>query len=339
MGDTNAAQTRGRQSFLRIAALTLTAIVLLAPVYVNRAHADATQTAQPPQMQMEIFPIDDTTIKLTIYGIGETLTYMRKNAENYQCIFRYNIRFSGARDIDIKGKIVYYHYPNKTVEVMKKVVTKMECKNITYDVKHPMVETNKLSWIVKFPAWMNYSTEKLKNVDFKIYNAYDTRKFVTHSFAPADIVTKTFLRTNLKPSGELRIDVPDDRNIRIYITDPDLKSGYKNSVGAKGTLTPVWYTKVVCNSYQWIDVRIDGSDGQTMDQMAVRAGEFHLNEHDTNKYHAKSAEVTTASYKIEGDTIIIDYEAPANFPRGLNYVKWIEVDMQNGVIKNKYKIQ
>lgn len=327
---------------LRALCWLLALAFVLLPTALRPALADASEQTDKPSktsVQMELFSIDKYTAKLTLYQISDLLAQMRKDAEDYQQSFRYRVVLSGARDIELHGKIRYTKYEGSTEDQITWISTELSCKNIPYDVQHPIVEENKLSWIIKFPKWMNFDANDLKDISFKIYNAYDTRQAYTQSFVPPETLTTTILRTDLvSGSGSMTIEVPDGQNMIIRIKDPDLKAGYKNSTGGKGTLEPVWHVKVVYNSYMWFEMSLDGSQGKSQNGMDFYAGEFHLDKNESNKYKAQSVAVENCSYSIEGDTLVLHFTAPASFPNTLQYMQWLQVDSHNGAISHKYKI-
>ena len=337
---------RGNRIRLRAAALVLILCLALTPLC---AYAEGTKTdflSGAPKVTMEIAEFNPSACKLTLYGTGALLDYWRSNVPNYQCVFRYNIRFSGEREIDLHGRLRYYHYEDQATESIQWISSILECKNITYDVSRANTKSpDKISWTIWFPQWMHFGKANMKSVEFQLFNGYDTRQKVTETFSPDDVFTDVMLREDLVSGGSVEVTAPGAKpgvpsTAQIVITDPDLAAGYTNSAGGKGELKPVWHIKMACGSYTWVEATVDGSGGQALDKMDFSAGYFQLNKDKSNKYNAVPTDMTKdCSYSVSGDKLTIKLNPPSDFWQGLEYMYWIQVDMHGGAVSHKYKLQ
>ena len=82
-------------------------------------------------------------------------------------------------------------------------------------------------------------------------------------------------------------------------------------------------------------MQIDGRNATSLNDMEITAGEFHLLKSSSNKYHAKTFEVDTASYRVENNQLVLELIAPT---QAFHYLKWIQIDMNNGADSNRYVI-
>ena len=290
-----------------------------------------------PGLRMEVFDVDDSHFKFTLYGIGELLSFMQEQlkGEDIDYSFRYDLRMLADREVNLKGKITYRQPKRGEDARITKISSELHCKELSYKSKHPRVEADKLSWLLTMRKWFGFDLDKVEGFEFTIYNAYDTRQKIVYKFDPNAVVTDTLLHTSLRKGGELRVQVHEKNSITLTITDPKLRDGYKNSPDEPGAIDPFWHVQAIINARGWVEAKIEGQDGQDIHNMDFYAGEYHRLKDDSNKYRATSTPVPVKAYKIEGNDVIMSFTVPVEAGLNLKYIEQIAVDMNNGtVLKN-----
>ncbi len=315
---------------------TPTPLTFKAPAVAPETAANVYGT-NVPGLRMEVFDVDGSHFKFTLYGIGELLSFMQEQlkGEDINYSFRYSLRMLAVREVNLKGKITY-RQPKRGEDVrITKISSELHCKELSYKSKHPRVEADKLSWLLTMKKWFGFDLSKVSGFEFTIYNAYDTRQKIVYNFDTDAVATDTLLHTSLRKGGVLRVQVHDKNSITITITDPKLRDGYKNSPDEPGAIDPFWHVQAIINAKGWVEARIEGKDGQDIHNMDYYAGEYHRLKDDSNQYNATSAEVPVKSYKIDGNDVMMSLTVPSGAGLNLKYLEQIAVDMNNGtVLKN-----
>ena len=292
-----------------------------------------------PGLQMEVFQVDDSHFKITFYGTGDVLAYMREHLkaarEDVDYSYRYTLQMYGQREVQLKGKIIFREPKRGEDARITSLSSELWCKSIRYKTKHPQIKENKVSWLVNMEDWFNFDLDDVTGFDLTIYNAYDTRQKLTYYFDKESVVTDTLLYTSLRKGGTLRVEVPDSQNITVTIMDPKLRDGYKNSPDEPGAIDPFWQVKAIINAKAWVEFILEGQDGQDINSMDYHAGEYHRLKDNSNQYHATSSPVADCSYHINGNDVVMSMTLPAGIGFNLKYLEQIAVDMNNGtVLKN-----
>ncbi len=292
-----------------------------------------------PGLRMEVFDVDGSHFKITLYGTGDVLSYMREQLkaakEDVDYSYRYILQMYGQREVQLKGKIIYREPKRGEDARITKLSSELWCKSTSFKSKHPRIEDNKISWLVSMENWFNFNLDSVSGFDLTIYNAYDTRQKLTYYFDKESVVTDTLLYTSLRKGGTLRLEVPDPQSITVTIMDPKLRDGYKNSPDEPGAIDPFWQVKAIINAKAWVEFILEGQEGQDISSMDFYAGEYHRLKDDSNKYHATSTPVTNCHYSINGNDVVMSMTLPTGIGYNIKYLEQIAVDMNNGtVLKN-----
>lgn len=290
-----------------------------------------------PGLRLEVFDIDGVNFKFTLYGIGDLLSAMQEKlkGEEKDYFFRYQLRTLTEREVSLKGKLIYRSPARGEDAQIAKVSTELHCKELIYHSKHPRVESNKLSWLVGMEKWFQFDLNDIGGFEFTIYNAYDTRQKITYYFDRSVAITDILLHTSLRKGGELLVQVHDGSNLTVTITDPKLRDGYKNSPDEPGAIDPFWQVRAIVNSKQWVEMVVEGQDGQNINEMDYYAGEYHRLKDNSNQYHAEATAVAVKSYSVSGNDVMMSMTVPTEAGMNLKYLQQIAVDMNNGtVLKN-----
>lgn len=324
-------------------ALMLTAVLPARPAQAASPITEKIQS-EAPAVDLKLFSYkEDAFFRVTVNGFDDLMRYLRSNAENYQCSYRYTLHFETDRPFDVSGRVRYYH--NKSVEEKVEAANaKLTCKGHEYDVNKPYCNTNSISWSIEPAKWIGYTEAGIKSVTFTIYNVYESRQRYTQTFDGKDIFSDVCLETALKrtDAGSVRVTVPENggkRNtVHVTVTDPNLANGYTVSP-AKGTLPAHWWTRVYLDARHWVIIDVDGRDASSLENMKVTA-KMHLRAKDdkTTRYNAMT-EVDGASYAINGDTITLSFTAPAEFTDSFGPTDWISLYLQDGALHGWYKIR
>lgn len=287
-----------------------------------------------PGLRLEVFNVDGTHYKFTFYGTGDVLKYMQEHlsGEDIDYFFRYNLEMHAQREIELKGKIIFRKPTRHEAPRVTKLSSELWCKQHVYHSKHPRIETNKISWLVTMPKWFNFDLDSASGFDLTLYNAYDTRQKLVYHFDKDAVVTDTMLHTSLRKGGELRVEVPNPTNLTITITDPKLQDGYKNSPTEPGAIDPLWHAKAIINAKAWAEAKVEGQDGQSIDNMDYYAGLYVRLKDNSNQYHAESSPLSDCQYRVEGNNVIMTLTLPEGTGVNLKYIQRIAVDMNNGTV-------
>ena len=189
-----------------------------------------------------------------------------------------------------------------------------------------------VTWVLNIGDWTGFYFDQVEYYDVTVTSIADPAQQIHHIYTPAEAKTINYMDGKLK-NGSIQVDVPGENQLTIRLTDDLLQTGYMNSP-EKGKANPVWEIQLCESSYKWLDIVLDGTHGEAIDQMTVTAKQMFAEDRDK----AKAATFEGVTYTVVDNTFVISVQLPEDLQQSIYRMKWMEVSMQDGKVTKKIKL-
>lgn len=321
--------------------LLLVCLVTACSFTIRPARAEATAfdaEKASEKLDMKLFSITDQLFKVTAHGLLDTLDSMQAAlGDGEYCTYYYTITMHALNGLELHGSL---RYAPEEPSPVTRISAFARYLRTEHNARATLTESDGISWIVEIPKRLMFNARDISGCTVQIHTTGKNALSLEKKFDAADVLTDDSAVTEINDMCTLRVTVPEQKKLVVSIQDPLLKTGYTNSPDGQGSHSPVWYIKAKISTSLWVEAKLDGRESPTLDDnMQFRAGEYHYLKDGSNKYHAKTFDLSTASYHIDGDTIVMELTVPDELKHDFRKLIWIEITMNNGTQKSHYRIR